>query len=40
MERSRIFTIAAWAIGALFLGAVAAVGFATGGFGLGELSQP
>ena len=39
MERSRIFTIAAWAIGALFLGAVAAVGFATGGFGLGELSQ-
>ena len=40
MVRSRIYTIAAWAIGALFLGAVAAVGFATGGFGLGELSQP
>ena len=27
-------------IATLFLGAVAAVGFATGGFGLGELSQP
>lgn len=40
MERSRIFAIGAWGIAALFLGAVLAVGFATGGFGLGQLTRP